>query len=383
MKKRLLIVAENLYGGGVERILQIVLRNFDFSRYEITLYSSRKETLLPEFYPTHIKQGYFFESISEKASLKDRLVCRIINKFKLFVYYNFSPSVFYRFFVKGKYDVGIAFIEGYATRILSGGPEKMKKIAWVHTDIQTNHWTKIAFRSFLEETHCYSLFDTVACVSQCVAEQYYKTFNTNNHIVLYNPIDRERIIKKASVKVLDITAVNLGMISILSLGRLEPIKGYMRLLRVVARLHNEDKLKPVLFVLGEGKEKEILYNFIISHHMESYVHLLGFKDNPYPYLAQTDIYVCSSIAEGYNTAITEALVLGKAVVTTDVSGAREQLGNSEYGIVTDNDENSLYQGLKRMMCTEVLQYYTEKAQQRVKIYGVDTSMAHIYQLIES
>ena len=383
MKTRLLIVAENLYGGGVERILQIVLRNFDFSRYEITLYSSRKETLLPEYYPTHIKQGYFFESISEKASLKDRLVCRIINKFKLFIYYNFSPSVFYSFFVKGKYDVGIAFIEGYATRILSGGPKKMKKIAWVHTDIQKNHWTKIAFRSLVEETHSYSVFDAVACVSQCVAEQFDKTFNTKNQIVLYNPIERDRIIKNASVKVIDLTTMNAGKRIIFSLGRLEPIKGYMRLLHIVERLYNDDRLQPVLFILGEGKERNVLNHYIITHQMESYVHLIGFKDNPYPYLAQADIYVCSSIAEGYNTAITEALILGKPVVTTEVSGAREQLGNSEYGIVTDNDEESLYKGLKRMMRDDVLEYYTEKAQQRGKVYSMETSMAYIYQLIES
>ena len=61
-KKRVAIFTENLYGGGVERIQQIILRNFDYEKYDVTLYSNRKEVLSKDFYPTHIKYRYIFPS---------------------------------------------------------------------------------------------------------------------------------------------------------------------------------------------------------------------------------------------------------------------------------------------------------------------------------
>lgn len=381
MKKRILFIAENLYCGGVERILQIVLKNFDYEKYDVTLYSSRPETLHPDYYPTSIRLQHYFESCGANALLYKKIRCRIINKLKLLVYYHLSPTWFYRLFIKGKYDVGIAFIEGYATRILSGGPKNMKKIAWVHTDIGTNHWTTVAYRSLSEETDCYKQFKYVVCVSNVVAQSYEKTFHNSNHLVLHNPIDSKSIIKKANISIENCFFHN-NSLKIVSLGRLSEVKGYFRLLDAFKKLHNSDKLDIELYILGSGEQKERLSSHIVSHNMQSYVHLLGFKENPYPYLKQADIYVCSSYAEGYNTAISEALILHRAIVTTEVSGAKEQLGDSEYGIVTENSTDGIYLGLKTMITQNLIPYYQEKAAIRGKDYSLFKQMDKIYKLLE-
>lgn len=60
------------------------------------------------------------------------------------------------------------------------------------------------------------------------------------------------------------------------------------------------------------------------------------------------MYVCSSRREGFSTAVTEALIVGTPVVSTNCSGAYELLGkNNEYGIVTENNEDALYEGIKK------------------------------------
>ena len=66
-------------------------------------------------------------------------------------------------------------------------------------------------------------------------------------------------------------------------------------------------------------------------------------------------------------------MLGVPVVTTECSGMKEQLGeNDEYGIVTENNEDALYEGLKKMLSSpELLAAYKEKA----KIRGKDFSRA--------
>ena len=75
-----------------------------------------------------------------------------------------------------------------------------------------------------------------------------------------------------------------------------------------------------------------------------------------------------SKSEGFSTAVTEALILGIPVVTTMVSGMTELLGeNQEYGIVVQNDEESLFQGIVAILSDQkLLAHYQEQAAIRGK-----------------
>ena len=129
MKKRIIIITEALYGGGVQRILQIILSHFDYTRYDVTLYTVRKNVIRQEYFPEEIKYKYIFDVENYKDSVFRRIWYKIKNKTKLFVYYHFNPGLFYQLFIREKSDVAIAFIEGYATRLISGFPKEIKKIA--------------------------------------------------------------------------------------------------------------------------------------------------------------------------------------------------------------------------------------------------------------
>ena len=102
-----------------------------------------------------------------------------------------------------------------------------------------------------------------------------------------------------------------------------------------------------LNILGIGPQQRELENFIKENSLESVVTLLGYKTNPYKYLEKSSLFVCSSLSEGFSTAVTEALIVGTPVCTVDVSGMKEILGkNNEYGLITENTEEALYQGIK-------------------------------------
>ena len=80
------------------------------------------------------------------------------------------------------------------------------------------------------------------------------------------------------------------------------------------------------------------------------VTLLGYQTNPYKYVAKCDLFVCASFAEGFSTAATEALIVGTPVCTVEVSGMKEMLGeNNEWGVVTENDDEALYHGIKQLL----------------------------------
>lgn len=382
MKKKIVFITEALYGGGVQRILQIILSHFDYSRYEVTLYSVRRNVVRSNYFPREIRYKYIFDVPKDSDSICRKIWVKLKNKFKLIVYYHSTPNIFYRLFIQEKTDVAIAFIEGYATRIVAGFPEDIKKIAWLHIELDNYHWSDVAFRSRDEECRSYLSMKYIPCVSQVVKRQIDNLYNVSSKsLVLYNPIDAEMIKRQANLPLIRIPDKKRNVFRIISIGSLDERKGHIRLLRVCHQLliqgFNLD-----LWILGIGKKLKELQNYVMSNGMTEIVTFWGFQENPFIYLNSSDIYVCSSYAEGYNTAITEALVLGKAVVSTECSGVKEQLGeHNEWGICVPNSEEGLYDGLKQMMNKDTIAHYTKKATIRGKDFSLEKSMNDIYKLI--
>ena len=95
------------------------------------------------------------------------------------------------------------------------------------------------------------------------------------------------------------------------------------------------------------------------------------------------MYVCSSIYEGFSTAATEAIVLGTPVLTTDVSGMREMLGNSEYGLITENDDDAFENGLRKLLeHPQMLAHYRKMAQKRSSCFTLHNRLQEIEELLE-
>ena len=109
---------------------------------------------------------------------------------------------------------------------------------------------------------------------------------------------------------------------------------------------------------------------------------LGYQTNPYKYVAKCDLFVCASFAEGFSTAATEALIVGTPVCTTEVSGMREMLGDNEYGIITENDEEALYEGIKDLLDhPEKLAHYKEKAIERGKRFSTEETVKAVEEML--
>ena len=99
-------------------------------------------------------------------------------------------------------------------------------------------------------------------------------------------------------------------------------------------------------------------------------------------MTQSDLFVCSSISEGYSTAVTEALILGFPVVTTDFSGMNELLQGEKYGIITENSEATLFEGIKQLLDhPEQLSHYKEKVIKRGKEFTLEVLMKPIETLL--
>ncbi len=94
------------------------------------------------------------------------------------------------------------------------------------------------------------------------------------------------------------------------------------------------------------------------------------------------MFVCSSFTEGLSTALTEAVILGLPCVSTNVSGAKEVLGeNNEYGIVTGKTDDELYNGIKALLSDESLkEHYADKAEERAAFFNTENTVKQAEEL---
>lgn len=362
--KKILFFTNGLYGGGAEKVLQTLLHYIDKSKFEITLYSLRQEKL-NNLFPKDITYRYIFSSYPEQSSFLRKILVKCKNKILLWIYYHCSPRIFYKLCIREAYDIEVAFIEGYATRIISGSPNpNSKKTAWVHTNLETNHWTTIAFQNKKEEEEAYAKFYQVISVSQSVQATTEKLFkDINNNITQYNPIDANNIIQLSSQFVP--FNESLQRIRLVSVGRYVQQKAFHRLVSITARLIIEG-YDIELWLVGEGEQRTALEKQIESLNLKDKVFLTGFQNNPYPYIKNANVFVCSSLTEGYSTVVTEALILECPVVTTDCSGMKELLLNGKCGIITENNEEALYKGIKLFLDSPNIQ---QQLKQNIRIFN--------------
>lgn len=370
MKKKILFLIESFAGGGVEKVFIDLINNMDISKYDITVmsiwdYGVRKKDLRKD-----VKYKSIFPNI--------RGISRVFHNFVE----KSDGSLLYKFGIREKYDIEIAFIEGRATKIIGASTNpNSKKIAWVHIDLSQGHWTSRVFRESLQrEKECYKKFNDIVFVSNSAKEGFKNLFGDDfdNLQVKYNPIIAEEVVKKAEEEVNDIEKPKDKMLLVTS-GRLVSQKGYESLLETCNKL-NKDSIKYELWILGEGWDRPKLEELMNKYSLSN-VKLLGFKENPYKYIKQGDLFVCSSKNEGFSLVIAEAMILGLPVISTNCSGPNELLNFGEYGYMVENNEEALYKGLKEIISNdEKLKYYKKKSSERVYFFNYKNRISDIERL---
>ena len=356
-RKSICFVNDSLGGGGAEQILLNVSDALVERNYDVTVL-------------TLCSGGKLEKRLNPKVALEtlDPFDFGFLKRVIYWVNRNYMPKRFYNFlFLNYRYDYTVAFLEGLSTKLVAETHtyEKNQKYAWVHIDLKKQNWVLPFYSSPKAQILSYSTFDRIFCVSDDVRKAFVDVIGYEEKTyVQYNLVDTRGISEKALLPC-PIERPSKGVL-LCTIGRLNPQKGYDRLIRVISRLIH-DGIDCTLWILGDGALHADLEKQIKMLKLQEYVKLLGFQDNPFCYALQADIFVCSSLAEGYSTVITENLVLGKPIVSTLCAGVKEQLGNSEFGIVAENSEDSLYEGLYRMISDrELRKYYSIKALARGK-----------------
>ena len=365
--KKVLFLIPNLGGGGAERVLVNLVNNLDKSKYDVTVRTLFKSNVNSKYLKSDVRyiEGKFKQFRGN------------VHLFKLF-----SPKFLYKLFIKDKYDIVVSYLEGPTARIVSGCPDKnTKKVSWIHVEQDGEKALAHSFRSVAEAKKCYKSYDLTVCVADTVKQNFLSLVDVDNCIVLYNTNETEKILSLADEPIDEKLS---DKINVFSVGRLTHQKGYDRLINVHKRLVNEG-IEHHIYILGTGDEEEKLAQMINDNNLNKTFHFLGFTDNPYKYVKAADMFICSSRREGFSTAVTESLIVGTPVVSTNCSGAYELLGNNnEYGIVTENNEDGIYAGLKRMLLDgDLRNNYANQAAIRGQKFSTEKTVEAVQEMFES
>jgi glycosyltransferase involved in cell wall biosynthesis len=222
----------------------------------------------------------------------------------------------------------------------------------------------------------------IVFVSEVAKDSFNQLFSIRQNIrqkVIYNPIDTVEIMRQS----MEFDVIKNKFI-VLGVGRLSEQKRFDRFIDV-AKILSDKKLDMEFWILGMGMLEANLKEKVNQLNLKDSVVFKGFVDNPYPYIKSADVFLLTSDAEGYPTVVCESLVLGKPIVMTEVSGARELLGNSEYGIITkDMVPETIATEIEKLYLDKNLYHsYVMKSKMRSQIFQLDATMNEVYQLLNT
>lgn len=361
---KILFFIDNITAGGAEKVLRSLVNNMDQGKFDITV-----QTLDEADPKQYLAPGIRYRAINR---------CKTAFGRKLFHYWVrlcAELKWLYSLYIKDDYDIEVAYLECGPTKMIAGSTnKKAKKLAWVHCDLE-----KKGLQNSEKQQRIYAAYDRIVAVSRNVQDSFIKQFGLADKTeVLHNVVDETEILVKSSEFPVTNTAFTYAAV-----GRLTHQKGFDRLLDACALL-KKDGAEFQLQILGTGPERENLEKQIMENGLTGTVQLLGFRENPYPYIRSADTVVCSSRYEGLSTAVTEALILGKAIVTTPCTGMAELLGDSEFGLITKDSTEGIYQGMKRMLeDSELRAHYAQKAAVRGRDFSKEKLVANTERFFES
>ena len=337
-KKVFIYIHQGILKGGVEKVFHTLLNNMPMEMYDITVLSVMgylSSDFDCELYPKSVRRHCLMWDEFSKNFYKR--VCQKIHN-------RFFPWLYKQYLKYKHYDIAIAAQEGNYARFIFTKVKAKRKVLWIHNDLRVCHWTGYQFNNYHEEASLYRKFDKVICVSSQVAQGMNEVFGKMDNIcVCYNPINITEIEHKIKVSL----PKHPDVIWFVCVGRLAYQKGYDRLLEVCRRL-NEEGYKFHISILGEGEDRHKIEDLIREYHIHN-VELCGNQTNPFKYIKAADWFLQTSRHEGFGLALYESAYCGTPVITTDVAGAKELLGDSEYGIVTANSTDGIYLAMKRVL----------------------------------
>jgi glycosyltransferase involved in cell wall biosynthesis len=367
MKQQLLFVLPSLEAGGGEKSLVTLLNCINYEQYDVDLVLFAPKGIFLKQLPKNVKLLYLNDDYKTFTSGLSSAIVSFLKQGKLGLafsrlLYTFKSNVIKN---KGKaeqyswnhlkksitslpkeYDAAIGFLEKSSIYFVVDCVKAKRKIGFIHND-----YVKLDLDASFDLPY-FEKLNTIATVSEQCVTVLKEVFPTQKDKVelLYNIVSAKLIHQMAEETV----TIDTSKPSLLSIGRLHSQKGFDLAIEAAAILKQQG-LNFIWYIIGEGAERTALEQAITKNDLEKHVVLLGIKENPYPYIRLTTIFVQPSRYEGKSIALDEAKLLHKPIVVTNFTTAKDQINHLKNGIICEMDANSLADALTSLLQNESLQ----------------------------
>ena len=309
-QKKIIIFMPSIEGGGVEKNL-FIISNYLSSKFDqiklITLSNNTKK------FNKKIKiENYEFL----KKIVKLRILKIIFCSFFLLLELIKNKNCVIFSFQANLYSIIISkLLKKKIVIRLNSSPK-----GWIKNNIQKKIFKKI-----------YSYADLII-VNSIEFKKHLDSILQIKSVCIYNPIDKKNIINKSKIKLKKNPYRYANSLKIINIGRLVDQKDHLTLFKAIKKI--KDKITNELIVIGQGKQHKNLKNFIISNDLKKRIQILKFKNNPFPYLKLSDLFILSSKYEGLPNVLLEAIALKKFIISSNCpSGPKGILKNGKYGLL--------------------------------------------------
>lgn len=362
--KKILFMCINMNIGGTEKALLTMLNEMDRRKYDITLFMLEEYGGFLNQIPDGIKVMYLKEyktlkkfinnppQLVAKELIKNR---KVISGLSILFIYTISKlmkdiSIYYKYILSNvdtlneEYDIAIAYAGpmDFISYFVINKIKSKKRVQWIHFDI-----TKIGFNvNFAKKI--YDKFDKVFVVSNEGKDKLINFLPSlkDKTEVFFNIISC-KMIEKMSYEGEGFSDDFDGT-RILTVGRLSKEKGQDLIIPVLKKL-KENGYKVRWYCIGDGPARKEYEKLVDKLNIKDDFIFLGSKLNPYTYMKECNIYVQPSKHEGYCITLGEARCFNNPIVTTNFTGANEQIVNENTGLVCEISEEGIYRAIKKLL----------------------------------
>lgn len=356
----ILFIVPSLKQGGSRRSLTTLIKFMPLPEGSVIQVMSLEWPQPNDAYYEMLKQNLVLPSWNYKVCIKFIVLRKILNALHNYlrldpwgwIYQKEAAYLQHKY----HYDTVVGFEESIATIFASKFPTK--RIAWLHCDYNLH----LEYNGYLDERLLYNKFDKIICVSYAARKSFQEHYPEleGKLITIYNTLDVEGIFSASKLVVSD-QFFQTDVFTLISVGRFLEVKQFHLIPMIISRMIQiKSDIKFHWYIIGGGDlhYTQDIIKSVETQHLQKYLTILGEKDNPYYYIAKSNLLVSTSRSESWSYVINEAKVLYVPVVTLECPSSVEVV-DDRTGFITHlpdlpellvkliEDDNGIYSRMKR------------------------------------
>lgn len=246
-----------------------------------------------------------------------------------------------------EYDIAVAYEFTWCMNYVINRVNAKKKVLWHHVEFEKSGMDYKIDKKELDKADALVFVSNDCMKSYCEKHPLHK----DKSYFIPNLLSSEYVRAKGNEDVLLPFEESEELLKFITVARISfEHKGLDRAVRAFAKLKGEGLLDNVRWlIIGKGRDMPALLDMIKTYGLEDVIYPIGVRDNPIPYLKKADCFLLPSIHEGKPMVVTESFIMGVVPVVTEYTSAHEQIKDGVDGLVFDNNEDALYEGIKRVI----------------------------------